>query len=78
MAIKNLYEVYCVEHNDDGDDKSPIVNRTLYVIAKNPSQAHSKVVRSLGDSLLFVENIRFAGTNNKEQTNVSGVVTLVT
>lgn len=78
MAIKNLYEVYCVEHNDDGVDKSPIVNRTLYVIAKNPSQAHSKVVRTLGDSLLFVENIRFAGTNNKEQTNVSGVVTLVT
>lgn len=78
MALKNLYEVYCVEHEDDENEKSPIVNRNLYVIAKNPSQAHSKVVRALGDKLLFVENIRFAGTNNKEQINVSGVVTLVT
>lgn len=83
MAIKNLYEVYLVEHNDDNlssslSSTSPIVNRSVYVLAKNPSQANSKVIRKFGDKLLFIENIRFAGTNNEEQANVSGVVTLVT
>lgn len=80
MAIKNLFEVFVVEHNDvltENGDTQPIVSRALFVIAKSPAQAHSKVVRTLGDKLLFVENIRFAGSNDDSVANVAGVVRLV-
>lgn len=80
MAIKNLYEVYLVEHNDNNNTKTedPIVSRSVYVLAKNPSQAHSKVVRNLGDKLIFIENIRYVATNDEKTYNISGVVNLVT
>jgi len=79
MAIKNLFEVFLVEHNDSAkaEGQEPIQSNVVFVLAKNPSQAHSKVVKALGDKLIFVEQIRLAATNNDSLVNVSNVVRLV-
>lgn len=79
MAIKNLFEVFLVEHNDaaKSEGEEPIRSNVLFVMAKNPAQAHSKVVKALGDKLIFVEQIRLAATNNDSLVNVSNVVRLV-
>ena len=64
MATKNLFEVNVVMHND-GQGSSPITYNTVYVLARTPSQVSSKLMKTLGDQLLFIENIKMAASNDK-------------
>lgn len=72
MAVKNLYQVISFIHNDNNKDK-PITEHFAQVVAKSPAHAHNKVVRTLGDKLLFIQQI-FLTASNDEKLNVDGNV----
>lgn len=77
MATKNLYQVFTHIHNDTPvEGEAAIVLRDVYVIAKNPSHAHNKVVRAFGDMLVLIENIRLCASNDKVFTS-NGVNTFI-
>lgn len=65
MAAKNLFEVDVVVHNDAGSGENAISYNTVFVLARTPSQVSSKLMKSLGDKLLFIESIRFTATDDE-------------
>lgn len=80
MAVKNIYIASVVQHNDTViSGQSPITYNQVFVIARTPSQVSSKLMKVLGDKLLFIENIEFAGSNDEsvfacDGTNVRQLV----
>lgn len=82
MAIKNLFQADVVLHNDTSlvqNTVSPITYTSVYVLGKNPAQVNSKLIKLLGDRLLFIERIQFVGSNDAsvfgvENSSVSELV----
>jgi hypothetical protein len=55
MSTKYLYQVDAVVHTDD--KLVPVLRETLFVVARKPSQVASKVMKTLGDRLIFIHEM---------------------
>lgn len=64
MATKNLYQVISFIHDDTSEDK-PVTDHFAHVVAKSPAHAHNKTVRTLGDKLLFIQQIFLVASNDQ-------------
>jgi hypothetical protein len=72
MAAKNSYRVSVVVHNDKEGAPSPISYTAVIVLARSPNQATSKVIKSLGDTLIFIECIELIASNDPVILGVNG------
>lgn len=78
MAVKNLFFVVAVIHNDIAKiGEPPIEVKNFHVLARTPSQVSSKMMKSLGDQLLFIEEIRLEATNDVDVFPISSCNQLV-